>query len=152
MEARSGSRAGDEGCREVDEGCERAQENAGKSLKSLVEAKSQIEVVQPPRFTWITSGMLTGQSPAISEVGDLQKPGEEFMKTVFGLSPGQVAVATNRSKSEIYVIRMISLTPFQSLWDQYISEDTSQDTTQEYLGVMRYGIRRRWTRLGGRRF
>ena len=119
-----------------------AKENAGKSLKSLVEAKSQIEVVQPPRFTWITSGMLTGQSPALSEVGDLQKPGEDFMKAVFGLSPGQVSVATNRSKSEVYVIRMISLTPFQSLWDQYTSEDTSPETTQEYLGVMRYGIRR----------
>ena len=117
-----------------------AKENEDKSLKDFVEAKSQIKVVKLPRFTWITSGMLTGQPPAISEVGDLQKPGEDFMKTVFSLSPGQVAVATNRSKSEVYVIRMISLTPFKVLWDLYISD--SEDTTPEYVDVMRFAIRR----------
>ena len=113
-------------------------ENGDKSLKSLAAGDKRIAVVKPPRFTWMTSGMLTGQQPAISEVGDLEKPGEDFMKTVFSLSPGQVAVATNRSKSEVYVIRMISLTSFKNLWEQFISEDT----TPEYVDVMRYAIRR----------
>lgn len=114
-----------------------AADNAGKSLTSLAASDKRIEVIKPPRFTWMTSGMLTGQSPSISEVGDLEKPGEEFMKTVFSLSPGQVAIATNGPKSEAYVIRIISLTPFKELWEQFVSEDTAQ----EYLALMRGTIR-----------
>ena len=113
-----------------------AADNKDKSLRSLAAGDKRIEVVKP-RFTWMTSGMLTGQPPSISEVGDLEKPGEDFMKAVFGLSPGQVAVATNSPKSEVYVVRMVSLTPFKELWEQFVSEDT----TQEYLYVMREMVR-----------
>ncbi len=112
--------------------------NEANLLKKLAAGEKAIEVVKPPRFTWMTSGMLSSQPPSISEVVDLEKPGEDFMKTVFSLSPGQVAVATNSPKSEVYVVRMISLTPFKDLWEQFISEDT----TQEYLYVMRETVRR----------
>jgi hypothetical protein len=112
--------------------------NADKSLRSLAGANKRIEVVKPLSFTWMTSGMLTGQPAAISEVGDLDRPGEEFMKTVFSLSPGQVAVATNRPNSEVYVIRMVSLTPFKELWEQFTSEETSP----EYMNIMRDTVRR----------
>ena len=103
------------------------KENAGKALKALVAAKKEtrIEVMQPPPFAWLTNPM-SGQLPEISEVGDLTKPGEEFMKKVFAMRPGQVELATNVPKSEFYVVRMIELTPFNELFDDFTSPETAQ--------------------------
>jgi hypothetical protein len=117
---------------------ESSSKYTGKTLKELAADNKQIEVGKVPPFTWMTMDMLKGQ-PAISEVGDLQSPGENFMQTVFGMTPGQVAIATNPAKSEVYVIRMISLTPFKDLWEKFTSEDTSQ---QEYLYAMHQALQR----------
>jgi hypothetical protein len=123
-----------------------AKDKADASLKKLVTDK-KIDVATPPPFTWMTSGMLTGRMPAISEVGDLEKVGEDFMKTVFDMSPGQVAVATNRSKSEVYVIRMISLTPFKDLWEQFTSEDTSQEYSYYLSQIVRSEVDPAWRKM-----
>jgi hypothetical protein len=111
---------------------------AVKSLKELVGKKKGFEVVDPPKFTWMTLSLLTEMRPKISEVGDLKHIGADFMEKVFSLSPEQVAVATNVPKSEIYVVRMVSQTPFKDLWDKF----TAEDTAREYDYVLRFDIGR----------
>src|SRR5206468_325687 len=49
---------------------------------------------------------------------------------VFSLAPDQAAVSTNVPKSEVYVVRMIELTPFNDLWEKYAADDTSRDYLQ----------------------
>ncbi len=103
----------------------------GKSLKELVGKKQQVTVMEPPKFTWLTS-LVPGMMPTLSEVGDLNHIGADFMQKVFSLTPDQVSVATNLSKSEVYVVRVVSMTPFKELWEKYTSDETAQD----YLAVM----------------
>jgi hypothetical protein len=112
------------------------KENAVKPLKALVAGKKEIDVVKPPKFTWLTSP-LSDQPLEISEVGDLTKPGAEFMKKVFGMHAGQVEVATNVANSEIYVVRLIEFTPFRELWDDFIAPETAQD----YMGLLMESVR-----------
>jgi hypothetical protein len=113
-------------------------------LKELVGNKKDIQVVQPPKFTWLTMSLLTEMRPKISEVGDLTHIGPEFMQKVFSLSKDQTAVATNIPKSEIYVVCMISLTPFKDLWDKFTSEDTAQDYMYVLLATTRAEVGMAW--------
>lgn len=121
------------------------KENKGKSLKALVTAKKEtkIEVMEPPPFTWLTNPM-TGQPPEISEVGDLTKPGAEFMKKVFAMHSGQVEVAANVPKSEFYVVRMIGLTPFQELFDDFTSPETPQYYVMLVVNAVRAKVDPAW--------
>ena len=105
----------------------------GKPLKDFVVGRKEIEILKPKEFTWLTS-MYQGTAPTISEVGDLTHLGADFMRKVFSLKPGQMAVATNRPRSEIYVVRMIGLTPFADLWDKF----TSGDSALDYDSIMEY--------------
>jgi hypothetical protein len=115
------------------------KDNAGKSLKALVAGKkdAKIDIEQPPKFSWLTNP-LSGEAPEISEVGDLTKPGKSFMQKVFKMRPGQVEVATNMAESEIYVVRMIELTPFVDLWEDF----TSSETVPHYFPLLVETVRR----------
>ena len=107
------------------------KENTGKTLKTLAAGKKQIEILLPPKFSWMSRSM-TDERLQISEVGDLTKPGAEFMKKVFNMRPGQVEVTTNVPKSEVYVIRLIGFTPFGELWDDF----TSPEAVRDYLPLL----------------
>jgi hypothetical protein len=103
---------------------------SGKPFKDLVDPKQGIVVMQPPKFSWLTS--LLGEQPKISKVGDLQNPGQDFMKNVFALGPGQMTIAKNLPQTEVYVVRMKELTPFKDLWEDF----TSPDIPQDYLRLL----------------
>jgi hypothetical protein len=48
-------------------------------------------------------------------------PGDEFMKVVFSLEPGQTAVAFNEPRTVCYCIRLVNLEPPASeLRDQFV--------------------------------
>jgi hypothetical protein len=117
-------------------------ENAAKPLKSIVDEKQGIEVVQPPKFTWLSS--LLGEQPAISSVGDLKNLGQDFMKKVFDLGAGQVTVATNLPQTEVYVIRLKEFTPFKELWDDFSSPDASTDYMRLLLGTVQAEVNPAW--------
>ena len=75
-------------------------EKAGKSLQHYFADQPNMRVVLPPKFSWMTVGNLASLRPAqyarLSPVAGVEMPGDEFMRTVFGLEkPGQIAVAFN---------------------------------------------------------
>jgi hypothetical protein len=91
-------------------------DKAGKSLKKLFADRPDVQVVLPPKFSWMTVGNLASLQPAqyarLSPVAGVEMAGEEFMRTVFGLEkPGQVAVTFNAPKTIAYVVQLNEFSP-----------------------------------------
>jgi hypothetical protein len=55
--------------------------------------------------------MSSGGEPELSQPEGLSMPGDEFMRAVFALEPGGVAVAFNEPRTVCYVIRLAELDP-----------------------------------------
>jgi hypothetical protein len=110
---------------------ERAQElakaAAGKSLADAVAGKEGLEATTVGPFAWLTRGTAPfGSAPVISQPEGVQMPGEAFMRTVFGLEPGETAVAFNEPRTICYCIRLVSLEPAEeTLRERFI--DASAD-------------------------
>jgi len=84
----------------------------GKSLAEAAAARGGLEVVKAGPFTWLDRGTAPfGSMPELSQPDGLAMPGEEFMRAVFGLEPGQVAVAFNEPKTVCYIVRLVGLEP-----------------------------------------
>lgn len=63
-------------------------------------------------FTWMTQGSVPfGAAPRLSEPEGIDKPGDEFMRAVFGLEPGGAATAFNEPRTICYVVRLATLEP-----------------------------------------
>jgi hypothetical protein len=89
--------------------------SSGKTLEELAAARGGIEVSKVGPFTWLDRGTAPfGSAPELSQPDGLAMPGEEFMRAVFGLEPGQVAVAFNEPKTVCYVIRVAGLEPAEA--------------------------------------
>jgi tRNA A-37 threonylcarbamoyl transferase component Bud32 len=79
------------------------------------EAKSpQLTVLDIPPFTWLStpsaaSGMFPqrGRTVQMSEVPRIEKPGEEFMSTIYDLKTGAWGVAHAYDKSTFYVVKVV---------------------------------------------
>ena len=68
--------------------------------------------------------------------------GEHFMKTVFGLEPGNVGVAFNAPETVVYVVRPSQFTPsYEVRWKLFEVDDFSK-----YASVV---LDRRETRVPG---
>jgi len=86
--------------------------STGKTLADLAAARGGLEVATVGPFAWLDRGTAPfGSTPVLSQPEGLSMPGEEFMRAVFGLEPGQVAVAFNEPKTVCYVIRLTGLEP-----------------------------------------
>lgn len=84
----------------------------GKSLADAAAARGGQEIVKAGPFTWLDRGTAPfGSTPDLSQPDGLEMPGEELMRAVFGLEPGQVAVAFNEPKTVCYVVRLVGLEP-----------------------------------------
>lgn len=82
----------------------------GKELKAVVpDAKA---IVEPPPFTWMTTGSLGDQfgqsTPTMSSVTGVEFAGEDFMRPIFDLKVGEAAVALNQPHSTVWVARLVS--------------------------------------------
>jgi len=89
-----------------------AQANAAKqSLEATVAGKTDLKVVQTGPFTWLSVGATPNSPPSISQPEGVAMPGEEFMRAVFRLEPGETSVAFNEPRTVCYCIRLISLDP-----------------------------------------
>jgi hypothetical protein len=83
-----------------------------QSLEATVAGREGVKVTQVGPFSWMTKGNAAlGQPPMISQPEGLSMPGDEFMRTVFSLEPGQAAVAFNEPRTVCYLIRLIGLDP-----------------------------------------
>ena len=99
----------------------------GKPLAEVVkEGPFKPETVGP--FTWLArSAGSFGSAPTLSRPEGVSMPGEEFMRAVFGLEPGGVAVAFNEPRTVCYVIRLISYDPSaEVLRERFVDAGTDQ--------------------------
>ena len=101
---------------------------AKKTLKQAVADRPDLSVVAPPPFSWITFGYVpTGSAPNAARLGTVEgvnMAGEDFMKTVFSLEPGQDGAAMNAPETVAYAIQLGELTPsHEVLWRRFEKED-----------------------------
>ena len=118
---------------------ERAKKLAADATKSKATLKEAfagvagLEVVSPPAFAWLTGG-LAPDNPRYElnwDIKDLETPGEDFMKTVFGLSPMGVGTAMNEPQTVAYVIQVEKFEPSSDvLWDNF-----KEDDVRRYAGA-----------------
>jgi hypothetical protein len=89
-----------------------AEVKAGKTLEQIAAARGSLEVEKVGPFTWLTRGTAPfGSAPELSQPDGLAMPGDELMRAVFDLEPGQTSVAFNEPKTVCYVVRLVSLEP-----------------------------------------
>jgi hypothetical protein len=94
---------------------------ANQSLEATVKGREGLEVSQVGPFTWLSGGTAQGSSPFVAQPEGIEMPGDEFMKVVFSLEPGQTAVAFNEPRTVCYCIRLVNLEPPASeLRDQFV--------------------------------
>lgn len=119
----------------------------GKDLKSAAAAKAEgkegPEIVKAGPFTWLTQGTIPlGTPPTLSQPEGISMPGDEFMKAVFALAPGETAVAFNEPQTVCYVIKLVSLEPAEDkLRDRFVAERNDQRrlamvAQREFSGAM----------------
>ena len=112
-----------------------------QSLKELFAGRKDLLVVNPPSFTWLWFGdvppemMNQAPEPKLKPVDGLPNAGDEFMRTTFSLDVGKVGYALDRAASEVYIIRMLGVTPFEDLWDIYRrpADDRYSSAYQMYM-------------------
>lgn len=94
---------------------------AKQSLEATVAGREGLKVTQVGPFSWLSGGAAPGSAPFVTQPEGIEMPGEEFMKAVFSLEPGQTAVAFNEPRTVCYCIRLVSLEPPASeLRDQFV--------------------------------
>lgn len=98
----------------------RAEELAAKARSSKEPlakstADSGFKLVSPPPFSWMTLGTTAenanGRVPMLSEVADIERPGDAFMRATFGLDPGDMGVAFNQPEDICYAIQLLEYNP-----------------------------------------
>ena len=98
----------------------------GKSLAQVFAGRPKLPVLTPPTFTWMTLGSVSPSSrqPEISAVEGVDIAGEEFMRTVFRLKPGEAGAAMNAPQTAAYAVRLIEYSPsYKVLWEQFKVDD-----------------------------
>ncbi|MCS7237834.1 MAG: hypothetical protein NZ899_06145 [Thermoguttaceae bacterium] len=100
---------------------------AKKPLAEVFASRQDIKVEQSEPFTWLTSTLplvfWMQDRPRISQVKGVDRPGEEFMRTVFRMRPGDVGTAMNHPQTVAYVIRVVEIQPPEDiLWQQFTTE------------------------------
>ena len=88
-------------------------EAAAEAAKPSAAGKTATQaVVKVGPFSWLEAGpMAAGGEPTLSQPEALSMPGDEFMRAVFALEPGGVAVAFNEPRTVCYVIRLVEFDP-----------------------------------------
>lgn len=100
---------------------------AKKPLAEIFAGQNDLKVEQSDPFSWLVGPLpivpWTQARPQISRVKGVDRPGEEFMRTVFRLRAGEVGTAMNHPQTVVYVIRVVEVQPPEDiLWQQFTSE------------------------------
>jgi hypothetical protein len=120
------TKARDKARRRADELAGQAR-TAKKPLNEVFAGEGDLKVTETNPFSWLSAPNVpqdpSGSLPRISQVDGVEHPGDEFMETVFNLSPGEIGVALNQPKDTVYVIRLIEFDrPLEQLRDEFASE------------------------------
>lgn len=106
-----------------------AEAQAGKKpLGALVEGRSDLAATKAGPFTWLAPGSTAlGSTPTLSQPEGISMPGDDFMRAVFGLEPGQTAVAFNEPQTVCYCVQLVSLEPpVAELRDRFLAKRDDQ--------------------------
>ncbi|MEX2172776.1 MAG: hypothetical protein WD872_00355, partial [Pirellulaceae bacterium] len=82
-----------------------------KSLKDVVDPA---QVISPPAFSWLSTGSTPfgyGGQAQLSDVTGIEMAGQDFMRGVFDLQPGEAGIAPNQPHNTVYVVRVIGQDP-----------------------------------------
>jgi len=83
-----------------------------QSLEAVVAGKEGLKATKAGPFSWLSQGTVPQNTPPfISDPEGLVMPGEELMRAVFALEPGQAAAAFNEPQTICYAVRMDALEP-----------------------------------------
>jgi hypothetical protein len=121
---------------------------AKKPLKELLADQPKMKVVLPAPFTWLTFGNVAAsltqpRRPQLVDVPELNLVGDDFMRKVFSLQPGESGAAMNAPQTIAYVIRLIEYTPsYRVLWDQFTIDDFV--TYAEIAAIEQQRIEQAW--------
>ena len=101
---------------------------AGKPLAEVFAGRKELQILAPAPFTWLTFGNVPVwfrmRPPQYSQVAGIPGAGEDFMRAVFALKPGEIGLAADRPKSTVYVVRLVEYSPSESvLWDMFLADD-----------------------------
>ncbi|HYW78020.1 MAG TPA: hypothetical protein VE890_00520, partial [Thermoguttaceae bacterium] len=105
---------------------EKARKDSLRSLDDSIGSEPGVVVAKTDPFSWLTRGNVPATTsprpqPRLTRLEPtVEMAGPDFMKTVFGLKKGEVAVAMNHPQKIAYVVRMSELNPPEkSLWAQF---------------------------------
>jgi hypothetical protein len=108
---------------------------ANKPMSETFANQGELKVTETQPFSWLTVGSVpldfSGGQPRISDVDGVERPGQEFMETVFGLSPGQLGVAMNEPENTVFVIRLVD---FDKPADE-LRTDFAAESPTRYMNV-----------------
>ncbi|MBX7166910.1 MAG: hypothetical protein K1X74_11320 [Pirellulales bacterium] len=110
-----------------------AKAQSAASLKEGLASDPNIKVELTGSFSWMTEGGVPFQTaqvpPRISQVPNVDQPGNEFMLDVFRLAEGETGVAMNGPESVAYVVRVLQYEPSEVvLRERFLAEQLSTYT------------------------
>lgn len=103
-----------------------AKNNPDKTLKQIFADRPDARVARPTPFTWITLGNVASNMmprAEISTVSGVEMAGDDFMRTVFRLKPGEAGAAFNAPQTVVYVVRPSQFSPdHKTRWQDFQKE------------------------------
>jgi len=106
----------------------------------LAAGQPEMKAVQAGPFTWLMPGSAAaGVAPAVSQPDGLFMPGDDFMRAVFSLEPGETAVAFNEPRTVCYCIRLVSLDPPETTLRERFLESKDDQSGPAMAAQMEFG-------------
>ncbi len=125
------------------------QEELNQSKKSLAEAfaeDSERTVIQPPDFSWMSTGFNPGGggAPVLSDIEGIENPGQDLMKEIFSLDVGEVGVSLDMAQAKVYVVRVASDSPEEEVLKQLFLASGDSQEVQYIAYVESISLLRDW--------
>ena len=124
------------------------KDEIAKSEQTLEQKFADTEqvVILPDAFSWMTTGFNPSGAgtPALSDVVGVENAGQDFMKVVFSLKPGEVGVAMNMPRSKVYVFRLVSDSPPVDLLKQLFLTSGDSPEVQYIAYIESISLLREW--------
>jgi hypothetical protein len=88
-------------------------------------------VIAAENVSWMTSNLLPGQTPYLSRITGIPSINDEFMRSVFGLEPGQAGVALNAPHDTVYVVKVTGVdSSDEQLRQRFVQSGPTTDIDQ----------------------
>jgi hypothetical protein len=89
------------------------------------------KVIEASSVTWMSSTAVPYLPPRLSRVPGIEHPGDDFMRSVFSLAPGQAGTAVDNPQKIVYVVAVTSVdSDEEQLRTQFLQAGTSAETVQ----------------------